>query len=302
MAVVLVATGAGCFEFDYSGKKQTEFSGKMVGGLSSETDGACLAVVDGNEIWRRDAAGNWSLFRKSAEPLVALAFLDGLVLAATTQPGLLSISKSGETRKIEGFDQVEGRSDWFQQGPPLHIRSLTVTADGSAIMAAVHVGGIPRSADRGMTWAPTVPIMDDVHEVRADKKLANVVAAATAYGLCASQDGGANWTTFSDGLEVTHGLSVAMLAGEVIFSVQEDPFAKRSQVWRWKHGERTIEQVRDGLPEWQNGKIDTCQMAAGDGRAAFVDGGGNLWLSDKGSMGWNCIAAGVPYPLGVLIV
>ena len=34
------------------------------------------------------------------------------------------------------------------------------------VLAAVHVGGIPRSTDGGETWAPTVPIEYDVHEVR----------------------------------------------------------------------------------------------------------------------------------------
>ena len=62
---------------------------------------------------------------------------------------------------IRGFDEVPGRDTWYAGsavingqvvGPPLGIRSMSATADGSAILANVHVGGIPRSTDGGATW------------------------------------------------------------------------------------------------------------------------------------------------------
>jgi hypothetical protein len=60
--------------------------------------------------------------------------------------------------------------------------------------------------------------------------------------------------------------------------------------------------VGDGLPEWLEGKIDTNQIATGAGRAAIIDGGGNLWLSDAGSRNWRCIATRLRYGFGLLIV
>jgi hypothetical protein len=51
--------------------------------------------------------------------------------------------------------------------------------------------------------------------------------------------------------------------------------------------------VRDGLPEWLEGKVDTACMTAGNGQAALVDRGGNLWLSQAGSIDWQRIAHGV---------
>lgn len=301
MSIVLVATGAGCMQFDGSGQSKVDFAGRQVCALAEESGGGCLAVVDGNEIWRR-ADGGWTQLMTINDCLASITCFDDKIFAATAEPAMVCISANGKVERLTGFDKIDGRSEWFAQGPPLHVRALTATADGSAIMAAVHVGGIPRSTDGGKTWAPTIPVMHDVHEVRAHQSLPNIVAAATAYGLCLSQDGGLSWTMFAEGLEVTHALAVAVLNDEVLFSVQEDPFAKRSQVWRWKNGGEGIEQVRDGLPEWLNGKVDTAQIGAGDGRAAIVDGGGNLWLSEEGSRAWQRIATQVPYPLGILVL
>jgi hypothetical protein len=302
MSTVLVATGMGCMEFDSAGKSKVNFTGRQVCALAVELEGACLAVVDGKEIWRRSAGAEWTQIKTTSDSLASIATFDGKIFAATVEPALICIPASGDVERLTGFDTIEGRSEWFGQGPPLHVRALTATADGSAIMAAVHVGGIPRSTDAGKTWAPTIPVMHDVHEVRAHPSLPNIVAAATAYGLCVSQDGGRNWTMFAEGLEVTHALSVAVLQAEVLFSVQSDPFAERSQVWRWKIAAEGIEQVLEGLPEWLSGKVDTAQIGAGDGRAAIVDGGGNLWLSNEGSRGWQRIATKVPYPSGILVL
>jgi len=62
------------------------------------------------------------------------------------------------------------------------------------LLANVHVGGIPRSVDGGVTWQPTIDIDSDVHEVRAHPKRRGTVVAAAAVGLCTSSDGGATWT------------------------------------------------------------------------------------------------------------
>ena len=89
---------------------------------------------------------------------------------------MFSITPSNEVEHLTGFDNVPGRSEWFGNGPPFYDRALTATADGDVIMAAVHVGGVPRSTDGGKTWAPTIPVKFDVHEVRAHPSLPIVAA------------------------------------------------------------------------------------------------------------------------------
>lgn len=144
--------------------------------------------------------------------------------------------------------------------------------------------------------------MFDVHEVCGHPDLPNVAAAAAAIGLLMSHDGGKNWDVIDQGLEVKNSLAVAVLHDVALFSIQDGPFAKRSQLWRCRIGGKRCEHVRDGLPEWLDGKIDTAQITAGGGRAAVVDGGGNLWLSSAGSTGWKQLATGLPYAFGLLIL
>jgi hypothetical protein len=218
------------------------------------------------------------------------------------EAAMVRVTPAGKAERLPGFDKVRGRSEWFAGGPPLGVRALAGTADGAAVLAAVHVGGIPRSMDGGETWTPTIPIAFDVHEVRSHPSSPNLVAAATAVGLCVSRDGGRNWKVISEGLEVKNSLAVAVLPDEVLFGTSDGPFAKRSQVWRWRIRGEDPEQIRDGLPRWLDGKIDTGWIAAGSGRAAILDGGGNLWLSTAGSSGWRRIAADLPYTFGLLLL
>jgi hypothetical protein len=291
MPVVLAATASGCRTFTGAGEGEIELAGRQVCAMTPEAGGACLAVVDGREIWRRDSRHTWSRITATSLSLQSILSVEGAIFAgAMDEAAMLRIPVSGEAERLKGFDTVPGRGEWFAGGPPLGVRALTATADASAILAAVHVGGIPRSSDGGETWTPTLPIRFDVHEVRAHPSVPGIVAAAAAVGLCISRDGGQTWSVRSKGLVVTNSLAVAILHDQVLFSVQDGPLAKRSQLWRWWIGADSVEQVRDGLPQWLDGKIDTAKIAAGGERAAIVDQGGSLWLSGEGSGSWKRIA------------
>jgi hypothetical protein len=300
---ILVATGFGCRLFTSTGEGPPELAGRFVSALVREPGGACLAVVDKQEIWRRNATGAWSRVATAGIWLQSIVSAGGTVFGgAMEEAAMLRVLPSGEAERLKSFDHVAGRAQWFAGGPPLGVRALTATADSLVILAAVHVGGIPRSTDGGETWTPTIPIMFDVHEVCSLPALPNIVAAAAAVGLCVSRDRGENWKVLSEGLELTNSLAAAALPGEVLFSIQDGPFAKRSQVWRWRIGSEHLEQVRDGLPQWLEGKIDTAHIAAGDREAAVVDGGGNLWVSREGSSGWERVADDLPYAFGLLVL
>jgi hypothetical protein len=300
MALILVATSRGCRAF-HDGVETVELPGRLIWAIAHDAGGACIAIVDGKEIWRRSAGALWTLAATADVPLASIVSVNGKIFAgAMGEAALFSIGPDNIVQREKGFDAVPGRSEWVGNGPPLHVRSLTATAGGDAILAAVHVGGIPRSSDGGKSWAPTIPIQYDVHEVRGHPS-SPLVAAAAAVGLCVSRDAGRTWTVMADGLEAPHSsLAVAVLADEVIFSIQEGPFAAWSQIWRWSGG--PLEQVRQGLPEWLKGKVDTGHIAAGNGQAAIVDGGGDLWLSAAGSSGWRRMATDLPDALSVQIL
>jgi hypothetical protein len=299
MAVVLVATGAGCRVFGETGETIPELLGRSVSFVAKEPGGSFVAIVDEKEIWRREAGALWSFVARAPVPLQSLTSAAGTVFAGGLNEAIMWRVSAGGMERLSGFDETPGRDKWFAGGPPLGVRSLAATADGAAILAAVHVGGIPRSVDGGTSWSPTIPVMFDVHEVSVHPSRAKFVAAACAVGLCLSHDGGATWKLFAEGLDVTNSLAVAVLADEVLFSIQDGPFASRSQIWRWRITAERVEPVREGLPEWLEGKVDTGHIAAGADRAAVVDGGGNLWLSDKGSTGWQRVAGGLGYVFAI---
>jgi hypothetical protein len=303
MAFVLVATSSGCRSFTDDGEGEVELAGRHVCAVSSERGGTCLALVDAKEMWRRSIKGAWTHIATARIALQSVTSLAGIIFAGgQDEAALLCVPIGGEPHRLDGFDHMRGREHWFAGGPPLGVRSLTTTADQAALLAAVHVGGIARSVDAGATWSPTIPINFDVHEVATHPALPHVAAAAAAVGLCVSHDGGGSWVVFAKGLEVTNALAVAVLDDQVLFSLQEGPFAARSQVWRWWIKSERIEPVREGLPEWLQGKVDTGKIASGFGRAAIVDQGGNLWLSQSGSVNWKQIAAKLPYVFGAVIL
>lgn len=227
---------------------------------------------------------------------------DTVLVGGSEEAVVLRVSAAGAVERLEGFDRGAGREEWFAGGPPLGVRSVTTAMHGAALLAAVHVGGIPRSVDGGASWVPTIPVLYDAHDVHAHPDRPHLVAAAAAVGLCVSMDGGVEWTVLSEGLEGMTSLAVAVLRDEVLFSVQDGPFATRSQVWRWRIGGAQIGQVRDGLPPWFDGKVDTGWIAGGQGCAALIDGGGNLWRSLTGSVAWQRVAQRVPNALGLAIL
>jgi hypothetical protein len=303
MATVLVAGSSGCRVFSETGERETELAGRQFFALSSDFDGACFAVIDGHEIWRRGLENAWTKIVATRIGLQSIAAMNGMIFAGgSDEAAIVRVSANGAVERLPGFDLCAGRNEWFAGGPPLGVRSLAATNDGAAIIAAVHVGGLPYSLDRGNSWMPTIPILFDVHEVRAHPTLSNFVAAASAIGLCVSQDGGQAWEVISEGLQLKNSLAVAILRDEVLFTISDGPFPKQSQLWRWRIGGKSSEQVRDGLPEWLDGKVDTAQLASNGERAAFVDGGGSLWLSETGSKGWKRLATGIAYPFGLALL
>jgi hypothetical protein len=303
MAVVLIATGAGCRVFGENGETALELPGRSVSFLTREPDGSCLAIVNENEIWRRDIGAAWSFVARTPIPLQSLTSAAATVFAGgLNEATMWRVSGAGAIEHLKGFDETPGRDKWFAGGPRLGVRSLAVSTDAGAILAAVHVGGIPRSADGGTSWGPTIPVMFDVHEVSVHPSRPGFVAAACAVGLCLSHDGGATWKLLADGLDLTNSLAVAALEGEVLFSIQDGPFASQSQIWRWPNGAERVEPVREGLPEWLDGKVDTGHIATGSGRAAVVDAGGNLWLSTAGSTGWQRVAEELGYVFAIAVI
>jgi hypothetical protein len=268
-----------------------------------------LAVVDGRSVCRRTGYGSWSTIATTDVDLACLIAVGDAIYLGTDDARLLRLEPDGRVDALSGFDAVPGRATWYAGtamvngqlvGPPLGVRSLSATADG-VLFANVHVGGIPRSADDGRTWEPTIDIASDVHEVRTHPTSSNIVAAASALGLCISYNGGISWSIERQGLHAAYCSAVALTETDIFVAASTDHFAPRGAVYRRPiHGAHSLQPLA-ALPAWLDGIVDTGCIAARGHALAIADKGGNLYASDDGGTSWQRRAGGLPGPSNILV-
>jgi len=307
-----VATwGDGLFAVTGDGRAQ-EIVNQPVRGLAPDGRGGALAIVGRHSLRRRAPSGEWATVATSEFELSCCMTVRDTIYVGTDDARMLRLSHgSGVLDPIDGFDSVAGRDTWFagsaivngqRLGPPLGIRSVAANSNGSILFANVHVGGIPRSMDGGRTWQPTIDINSDVHEVRAHHADPDIVAAASAMGLCISRDAGATWTIESDGLHASHCSAVAFSGDDILVSASTDPFAAQGRIYRRPiRPDGEIMAVEGGLPAWINGKADTGCIATRGSTIVVVDRAGTLYLSTEFGLAWSRSSSELPTPSSVLI-
>ena len=308
---VLVSTwGDGLFVVTGQTKRQ-EFANQTVRGLASDGRGGALLIVGGHSLCRRTPDGAFSTLATSEFDLACCMAVGDVIYIGTDNARLLRFAGSGSLEALRGFDVVVGRDAWYAGsmlidgrlvGPPLGIRSMTATSDGTVLLVNVHVGGIPRSADGGATWQPTIDIDHDVHDVCAHPTRPRLVAAAAASGLCISRDGGATWAVEQGGLHASYCSAVAFLGDDVVVAASTDHFAAEGAIYR-----RAIDRddrltpVESGLPRWTNGIVDTGCIAVSNSTAALVDRAGRMHMSADAGRTWACLVDDLPVASNVLV-
>ncbi len=299
--------------FAVTGEERTqEIANESVKGLAPDGRGGALAIVGRNSLRRRARSGEWTIVAESESALSCCMAVGEAIYVGTDDARMLRLNHAGGVLdRLEGFDKVAGRDTWFagsaivngqRVGPPLGIRSVAANSNGSILYTNVHVGGIPRSTDGGRTWQPTIDMDSDVHEVCAHPADPEMVAAASAIGLCISRDAGVTWTIESDGLHATHCSAVAFSGDEIFVSAATDPFAAQGRIYRRPiRPDAHIVAVENGLPAWLSGKVDTGCIATNGSTIAIADRGGNLYSSDDFGRDWSRRSSRLPAPSGVLI-
>ncbi len=292
--------------------RQHELAGQSVRGLAADGHGGTLAVVDGHSLCRRSLAGQWSTIVTSEFPLACSVPIGDVIYVGTDDARVLRVSANGKVDQLRGFDAVAGRDKWYAGsalingqlvGPPLGIRSIAATSDGTVLLANVHVGGIPRSTDGGVTWEPTIDVDSDVHEVCAHPIHPGIVIAAAAIGLCVSRDSGTTWTVEQDGLHASYCSAVAFSTSDILVSASGDHFATQGAVYRRPiDGPGPLVPVGGGLPRWIDGIADTGCIATRGSALAVADKAGNLYGSADAGRTWSHRANGLPTTSSVLIV
>jgi hypothetical protein len=289
-----------------------ELRNQSVGALAPDGRGGALAIVNGRSLRRRGPDGVWSTIATTELDLACCVAVGDVIYVGSDDARVLRVGTDGELEQLGGFDVVAGRDTWYagsalingrRVGPPLGIRSITATPDGAVILANVHVGGIPRSTDGGITWQPTIAIESDVHEVRAHPNRPGVVMAAAASGLCTSQDSGVTWNVEQEGLHASYCSAVAFAGDDVLVSASVDHFAAQGAIYRRRvDGAGPLVAVAGGLPRWIEGIADTRCIATHGSAAALADRNGNLYMSADTGRSWWRRADGLPTPSSVLIV
>jgi hypothetical protein len=289
-----------------------ELRNESVRSLAPDRRGGALAIVNGRSLRRRSPDGVWSTIVTTPLDLACCVAVGDVIYVGTDDARVLRVDANGKLDQLPGFDAVAGRDTWYagsavingqRVGPPLGIRSITATSDGAILLANVHVGGVPRSTDGGVTWQPTIDVDSDVHEVCVHPTRQGVVMAAAAIGLCVSSDGGATWDVEQRGLHASYCSAVAFAGDDVLVSASVDHFAAQGAIYRRRvDGHGALVAVGEGLPAWTDGIVDTGCIAAHGSAAGLADRKGNLYVSADAGRRWSRQASGLPPPSSVLIV
>jgi hypothetical protein len=268
-------------------------AGHVVTALARD-GGDWWALAGGRRLWRGDGEHRWTEVAEVAGPegTCLLPTPEGL-LVGTAHAGLLRLGAGG-LAPVAPFERAEGRAQWYTPwGDPPDTRSLARGADG-ALYANIHVGGVLRSRDAGGSWAPTLDIELDVHQVLADPAAPGRVLAAAAAGLVATGDGGTSWQVETEGLHARYCRAVALAGDTVLLSASSGPGGRRAALYRRERGAAAFERCRAGLPQWFGDNVDThCLVALGE-TAALGTEDGRVYLSRDAGRGWELVAKGLP--------
>lgn len=276
---ILVGTASGLHRVEGG----SDLPGRAITALSGE-----WALVEGRTVWHGDRVGG-DLPGPAATCLLPM---DGGALVGTEDGRLLRVSAGG-AEPVAAFDDAPGRDRWYTPwGGPAQVRSLAASPDGN-LYVNVHVGGILRSSDGGASWAATLDLDLDVHQVVVAPD--GTVVAATAFGLATSTDRGVTWAVADEGLHATYARAVAVAGDTVLLTVSTGPDGRRAGVYRRPlHGDRPFERSFVGLPGTFPGNVDTGCLAAGDDVAVLGTFAGRIYASNDAGATWRTVAAGPP--------
>lgn len=290
---ILVGTESGLHAVGASGLAGLD--GQSVGALAVGRD-STWAITNDDTLWRSESYGYWERVDGLGEFEAAciLALADG-VLVGTAEAHLLRLDGS-RLRAVPGFDKADGRDVWYTPwGGPADVRSMTLGQSGS-IYVNVHVGGVVRSVDGGITWRPSgLDIHSDAHQVLCHPVEPGRVFAAAAYGLAVSLDGGDTWRIDREGMHAGYCRAVAIAGENLLVTASRGPDGGDAALYRRPlDSDGAFAKCAEGLPKWFTENIDTHCLAGFGDVAAFGTEDGAVFSSPDAGRTWEEVARGLP--------
>ncbi|GAB4379491.1 MAG: exo-alpha-sialidase [Elainellaceae cyanobacterium] len=253
--------------------------------------GKVWAIVDRHSVWQRDPNGEWhSLISGNHQRLNCLLQIDQTIWVGASNTHLMQIT-NGSLNSIRSFDEVEGREEWYTPwGDPPDVRSMAVGTSGE-LYANIHVGGILRSLDAGLSWQPTIDFHADVHQVCTVSNRPGLVLAATAQGLAISSDAGDTWQFDRANLHAPYSRAVAVCEDTILMTSSTGPQGNQATVYRRAIDQPgTFQKCDRGLPEWFRGNINTNCLSTYKQQAAFGTKDGQIFISKDAALTWQQLA------------
>jgi hypothetical protein len=297
---ILVGTESGLWQLRGDALEPVDqFTARTVTALA-QSGQETWAIVDGRALWH-SAGRQWNERASLGDrPATWVASTPNGLLIGTAQAHLLRFL-GGTLEPVESFETVAGREEWYTPwGDPADVRSIAVALDGT-IYVNVHVGGVVRSRDSGHSWAPTLDVEMDVHQVIVHPTRTDLVLVAAYEGFGISGDGGDSWRFITDGMHAHYARAVAVSGETVLVSASTGPRGRKSTLYRKPLGGATeFVRCREGLP-WFDANIDTACLAADGSLVVFGTDDGRVFRSLDSGAHWGLVTKGLPTITAVTI-
>lgn len=271
-------------------------AGRPVTAIAPDGD-ALWALVDRQNLFHIDDNGEIDQVAALGAPAgVCVHAHHGRVFVGGDDAGLWVLDDNA-LRPVDSFAEAPTRPQWHTPwgGPP---SVFSMASHDGDLYVSVHVGGILRSPDGGQTWAATIDLHEDVHQVAIDPDRGTVWAATGTSGLAESTDRGRTWAHHEDGLHATYLLAVAVTSAGVLVAASSGHAGGDGAVYLF---DGTRFHRPDGLPDPLGGAVEPRHLAADGQTVALLSPDGSVHVSDDGGRAWHHADGPHPSPAEIRV-